>query len=272
MWSNSVLRRFGNSGAFEVERERRITSDLMQRFLAAATLTESLRLPPGDGGIDRNSLCIECTPMVDAKLTATCDEALTTIAENLHATAMSFGSTDFPDDGGKSFRNHFLGYPFSVFQTMYIFLDDKRDDKWVVRNETVITQIDSSVFVPLVGQLHFFAEARRLNHAFQNRNSVARAMGSDAGVRVMLDWVTNSYECERESPIRWFELIKEHEDPIHFQHAAQGQLAINLSKILPRPVGTGCDNWPGFAFAADITRSAPDDPEWNEHCNEWFDA
>lgn len=192
--------------------------------------------------------------------------ALSFIAQSLNDTHESFADDDFTAENGVRFRNHFLGFPAMLFDTMQFFLEERKEDEWVQRNSENIPRLSSEELVALSGNLQFFAECRKLNLSFHRRSADEIALRFDCGARITLDWIVNTYELDSKLPRSWHKLVQENADPIAFQHAGRALLRESLSALFPWEVSEDCDLWPAMAMIADLDRPKFDDDKWTKTC------
>ena len=198
-------------------------------------------------------------------------KAMSFIIDGLEHTHNSFAEEDFDVENRIPFRNHFLGFPYQLFDTMGSFIEERKEDEWVQRNALKVPNLSPEQLAGLAGHLHFFAECRKLNLAFHRRSPEQIAIKFDCGARTTLDWILNTYELDSELPRQWFRLIQEHEKPVEFQHAGRALLLESLSNALPWKLADDCDLWPSIAMMVDLDRPEFGNEEWAAICSTVFD-
>lgn len=215
--------------------------------------------------------------MPSKEFIAECNEALSWIGICLASTAIDFGPTDFPDDGGDAFCNDLYKYAYSYYQALFHFLHQDTKDEWSDRNREHVLRLRKEKLITATGLSHFHRQGRQLHFYLDQFRPPAPPdpSGFRSAVKMTqktLDWLSGAYRFGKSVPTKWYELLTASDAFSTYMEKAQAYFYSEIACALLLDPNDRANSkcWSGLAFMADYYALNLKNEEWAPICKQHF--
>ncbi len=187
------------------------------------------------------------------------------IARHLQAVALEFGPTDFPGDGGVSFRNELFGFADCFACVVKHFPEIYPDDYWLQANYGRVLKATRDEIFDVIGVLHIFEVGYHFNKHLHGHNAAQFVQD----YRIVLDWLFNTYDFDEDRRKEWHRLIATTKDNSKYNAFSKANMYLEVARALDLRESDGQNSsaWCGFAFMLGLSRSELiQSATWAEHC------
>jgi hypothetical protein len=195
------------------------------------------------------------------------EQAWITLGSLVTEAMIQHGAALFPQDNGQRYRYRFMTFPHAYFDAVTMLLNDTpygKYDKWVLRNERLILELDALHWVRLIGLGHLYSESLYIhrNYSPADRRGLAWVQRLLCGIYDFNDTVAEQWTDITANACDIRDLIRE-ANLMYYK-----QIADLLLLDVRDTENRAC--WNGVFFTANLSCCDPEDPEWIAACDPLF--